>query len=57
MDLRLVSECWFVTCGEPAAVEALGTYGDDARPGETVPLVLCARHAILLRDEVVLFAP
>jgi hypothetical protein len=56
MDLRLVSECWFVTCGEPAAVEALGTYGDDP-PGETVPLALCARHAMLLRDDVVLFAP
>jgi hypothetical protein len=37
----LVRECWFVTCGEPAAYEAIGAYNDVFGIDETVALVLC----------------
>jgi hypothetical protein len=57
MHVDLVSECWFVTCGEPAAIEAIGRCGDVSDRDQTVPVALCARHASLLRDDVVVLSP
>jgi hypothetical protein len=47
-------ECYFATCGEPAAVEAIGTYDFACGVEQTIALVLCERHAESLRDEVIL---
>jgi hypothetical protein len=54
-DVR-ARECYFATCDEPAAVEAIGTYDGVFGLDETVPLVLCDRHASLLRDHVIVLS-
>jgi hypothetical protein len=47
-------ECFFVSCSEPATVEAIGTYHGAVDLEETVALVLCERHALALQDGLVL---
>jgi hypothetical protein len=47
-------ECYFTTCGEPAVVEAIGSYDFACGVEQTVALALCVRHAEALRDEVIL---
>ena len=47
-------ECYFATCLEPAAVEAIGIYDFACGVEQTIALALCEDHAESLRDEVIL---
>jgi hypothetical protein len=50
LDVPHDRECWFVTCGEAATLDAIGTW----ERGRTVAVALCRFHAEALSDELVI---
>jgi hypothetical protein len=53
-----VSVCWFRPCVDPVVFEAIGSYDEVVRSGDTVVMTLCRRHAEVVGDlAVVLEAP
>jgi hypothetical protein len=47
-------ECWFVTCGEAATLDAIGTWDDASGIERTVAVALCRFHAEALSAELVI---
>jgi hypothetical protein len=45
-----VPVCWFTPCADPVVFEAIGSYDEVIRTGDTVVMALCRRHAEVVGD-------